>query len=238
MTQPVRSPESPEEPTGGYEIPPAGASDEELLKALVAALVAGAALEVIATILGRFEGLSRKVVLQIVLELSLDAVISTAAEELALLPRTGEPAVRVLRQTAIANAFRRAAYLVNAARRMTPAVASGDPNEIATARKREEQFLLAHQEMERRRNEAGRQVAEAVEGLAPNEKGEILLGWRSRRTNRTCPTCRKAHGRNFNALVRPKIGYPGEVHLWCECKPRKPWDTRLRVESSAVPEHR
>lgn len=238
MTDPVRTPAQPQEPTGPVEVPPAGSSDEELLKALVAALIAGASAEIIMRILARFAGLTPEIVTELVAAFGWLSLFSSTADELALLPRDATPATRVLHQQAVQNAFRRAAYIVNAARRMAPAIASGDATQLATAQQREQQFQKAHEEMERRRNAAGRAVAEAVDGMTPNEKGEILLGWRSRRNARTCLTCRKAHGRNFNALVRPKIGYPGEVHLWCECTARKPWNTKLRVESSVVPEHR
>lgn len=237
MTRSLRPPEQPEEPTGPVEVPPPGSSDEELLKALVLALIAGASVEIITKILGRFAGLTESTVTVIVQWLGWLSVFTSTADELALLPRDSSPATIVLHQQAVTNAFRRAAYLVNAARRMAPAVQSKDDAQLHIAQQREEQYRKAHESMERRRNEAARQVAETVAGMAPDANGEILLGWLSRNTKRTCATCRAAHRRNFNALRRPRIGYPGEVHDSCECKARAPWDTRKRVESSAVPDH-
>jgi hypothetical protein len=237
VTEPVRAPATAEEPLGPVVVPPEGASDSDLLEALVAALVAGVAIEIIIAILARFAGITKKVAWAIVELLSWHWWIRTTAERLAALPRDETPSTVVLHQQALHNAYRRAAYIVNATRRMAPAVASGDPNAIAVAEQREHQFQKAHEDAERQRDDAAASVAEAVAGRTRDKNGEVLLGWLSRLTVRTCPTCRKCHRRNFNALVRPPYGFPGEVHPLCACRARRPWKTTLRVESSAVPAH-
>lgn len=237
MTEPVRAPAVAEEPLGPVVVPPEGASDHELLEALVAALIAGVALAVIVAILARFAGITKKVAWAIIELLSWDWWIRSTAERLAALPRDETPSTVVLHQIAVHNAYRRAAYIVNATRRLAPAVAAGDPNAIAVAEQRERQFQKAHEDAERQRDDAAFAVAEAVATRVRDKNGEVLLGWLSRMQARTCPTCRKCHRRNFNALVRPPYGFPGEVHPLCECRSRKPWNTTLRVESSAVPAH-
>jgi hypothetical protein len=238
VTNPLYAPEQPVEPTGPIDVPPNDSEDSVLLKALVLALIAGAATSFILMLLGRFRGLTGKLTTEIYATLNWSYLIRTTAEELASIPRDGTPAARVLQQQATQNAFRRASYLVNASRRMAPALASGDQSMIDVAARREAQYQLAHEGAERQRISASAAVIRAIGDRQPDKNGEILLGWLAHLTARTCPTCLKANRRNFNALVRPRIGYPGEVHGSCECVPRKPWDTDLRVESSAVPLHR
>lgn len=238
MTDPVYAPEVPEEPTGDVTLPPNNAPDGEVLKALVLALISGAAVATVLAILGRFTGLSARITGIIYATMGWDLLIRSTAQELSMIPRDGSPAARVLQQQATQNAFRRASYLVNASRRLAPAVVAGDQEMLAVAQRREAQFQLAQEAAERQRTSASAAIIRAIGGRQPDANGEILLGWRSRRTARTCATCLKAHGRNFNALVRPRIGYPGEVHPHCECTARAPWDTRRRVESTAIPLHR
>lgn len=238
MTDPLYVPEQPVEPTGPIEMPPNDSTDSVLLKALVLALISGAAVAVILALLGRFRGLTGKITTEVAATLGWDSLIRSTAEELASIPRDLTPAARVLQQQATQNAFRRASYLVNASRRMAPALASGDQSMIYVAARREAQYETAHAAAERQRIGASGAVIRAIGDRLPDKNGEILLGWRAHITHRTCPTCLKAHRRNFNALVRPRIGYPGEVHGSCACVPRAPWDTDLRVESTAVPLHR
>lgn len=237
MTEPVRAPVAPDLPAEDTRVPPAGSSERVLLAALVAALVAGASMLFIARILGRFPGLSRSLAESILTGRSWSGLLTATAEEQALLPRLDLPGVRVLHEVATANAFRRAAYLVNAVRRLAPAVASDDPARIHRAQLAEDRYFAAFQEAERRRNSAGAVVAQLAAGYGLDARGELLLGWRARLDSRTSADCRWAHGRNFNALVMPPIGYPGMVHLECRCEPVAPWDTRKRVEIGTPPMH-
>jgi hypothetical protein len=237
VTEPVRAPTTPELPIEDTSVPPPGSSSDVLIGALVAALLAGATIMLIARILGRFPGLSRSLAEQILAGRNWSGLLTATAEEHALLLRLDTPAARVLQEIATTNAFRRASYLVNAVQRLSPAVASRDFERISRAERAEDRYFAAFQEAERRRNETGAQVAQVAAGYGINARGELLLNWRAKLDRKTSADCRWAHGRNFNALVIPPIGYPGMVHLWCRCKAGPPRDTKRRVEIGTPPMH-
>lgn len=166
-----------------------------------------------------------------------------------LTPREG--AGQAYQFTARTAPARRAAYLLNAARRIDEAHARVLPQEraarslqavgdeedaqkvreraAADARfeERERQFLAQHLAAERARADAAERVDEAAKNFGP------LLGWRSRQDERVTPACRKAHGRNFAASHPPTLpgyeegvvvrGWPGEPHGGaCRCVPGPP----------------
>lgn len=237
MTEPLRAPAAPELPAEDTSVPPPGASLQDVLTALVAAMVAGAPVILLARILGRLPGLTRALAEQILFSRSWVGLLTATAEEHALLPRLATPPVQVLMQVATTNAFRRAAYLANAIQRLAPAVASNDADRLFRAERAEDRYFAAFQEAERRRNAAGQQVALLASNYGLNARGELLMNWRATLDSRTSADCRWAHGRNFNALVMPPIGYPGMVHLLCRCRPGPPRDTRLRVEYGTPPMH-
>lgn len=221
-------------------VPPEGASEQELLAALVSAMIAGAALEVIRRILGRFVGLTPRLVETIlrVMMPQWQQLLTATASDIAAIPRDDSDGSKILRQLATVNAYRRAAYLVNALRRMAPAALSGEQEQIERAAAREERYLAAHDQAEHNRNMAAASVIETTATSARvNQRGEPLLGWQAVLDERTTPECRAAHGRNFNPTVRPRIGYPGEVHIHCRCRARRPWKTSKRVETIGVATH-
>lgn len=237
MTTPIIAPTGVTLPEESTAVPPPGATAREILVALVAAMIAGASVELIARILARFPELTRDLVERILLGRSWGGLLGATAEERTLIPRTGTPPALVLEQLAAQNAFRRAAYLVNAVRRLAPAVASGDVDRIQRAERAEDRYFAAFLEAERRRGVAASAVALIASQFGINAQGELLLGWQAVLDNRTSADCRWAHKRNFNALVAPRIGYPGTVHLDCRCRPRRPWNTDLRVEHGTPPAH-
>lgn len=237
MTEPLRAPAAPELPIENTSVPPSGASLQVVLAALVAAMVAGAPVMLLARILGRLPRLTRPLAERILLGRSWAGLLFATAEEHALLPRLATPPVQVLLQIATANAFRRAAYLANAVQRLAPAVASSDPERLFRAERAEDRYFEQFQEAERRRNAAGQRVALLAGSYGLNARGELLLNWRATLDSRTSADCRWAHGRNFNALVMPPIGYPGMVHLLCRCEPGPPRNTNLRVERGTPPMH-
>lgn len=237
MTEPVRAPVAPPLPVESTEVPPPGSPSRVLLAAVVAALLAGAPVALLARILGRFPDLTRSLAQRILLGRFWGGLLTATAEEASLLSRLDTPPIRILHQVATTNAFRRAAYLVNAVRRLAPAAASDDHERILRATMAEDRYFTAFQEAERRRNTAGRAVAEVAAGYGVDARGELLLGWYATLDRRTSADCRWAHERNFNALVMPPIGYPGMVHLECRCRPVRPWDTRKRVEYGTPPVH-
>lgn len=237
MTEPVLAPPAAPLPVESTTVPPAGSTTRELLVALVAAMVAGAGVDVLARILGRFSELTRQLAERILLSRGWGGLLGATAEERLLLPRTGTPPALVMEQLTAQNAFRRAAYLVNAVRRLGPAAASGDPGRIERAERAEDRYLAAFLEAERRRGVAASAVALISSQFGIDANGELLLGWESVLDERTSADCQWAHRRNFNALVVPRIGYPGTVHLDCRCRPRRPWRTDLRVEHGTPPAH-
>lgn len=115
----------------------------------------------------------------------------------------------------------RAEYVLAASRRMDEAVRRGVS--LDEAERRESQYYRQH--LEAMLNRA--KVAGTVDRAA-GRFGDIL-GWHAKLDSRTSPECREAHGKNFNASVRPPIGYPGSVHPYCRCKPGKPWSTKQTV---------
>jgi len=237
MTEPLRAPVAPELPIEDTAVPPPGATLQEILAALVAAMVAGAPVMLLARILGRLPDLTRPLAERILLGRGWAGLLQATAEEYSLLPRLATPPVQVLVQVATMNAFRRAAYLANAVQRLAPAVASGDADRLFRAERAEDRYFEQFQAAERRRNAAGQRVALLAGNYGLDARGELLMGWNATLDSRTSADCRWAHGRNFNALVMPPIGYPGTVHLLCRCEPRAPWDTRKRVEIGTPPMH-
>lgn len=127
-------------------------------------------------------------------------------------------------------AIRRAQYTVNAALRITRH-AGGDTRQttLLAALNAERQFFRQHVAACYRRIQAGAYV-----DSARNQHGPIL-GWESVRDERTSPECRAAHGKNFFALRRPLIGWPGSVHPSCRCRPTKPFRTRRLVDGGLLP---
>jgi hypothetical protein len=237
VTTPIIAPTGVTLPEEATAVPPPGATTREILVALVAAMIAGASIELLARILARFPELSRILAEHILSGRSWGGLLRATAEERTLIPRNGTPQALVLEQLTAQNAFRRAAYLVNAVRRLAPAVASGDVDRIVRAERAEDRYFAAFLEAERRRGVAASAVALVASQYGIGPDGELLLGWLAVRDNRTSADCRWAHGRNFNALVAPRLGYPGTVHLECRCRPRRPWNTDLRVEHGTPPAH-
>ena len=237
MTEPLRAPAAPELPIEDTSVPPPGASLQDVLTALVAAMVAGAPVMLLARILGRLPGVTRTLAERILLGRSWAGLLFATADEYSRLPRLATPPVQVLMQIATTNAFRRAAYLANAVQRLAPAFSSSDADRIFRAERAEDRFFEQFQEAERRRNAAGQRVALLAGNYGLDARGELLMGWNATLDSRTSADCRWAHGRNFNALVMPPIGYPGMVHLLCRCEPREPWNTRKRVEIGTPPMH-
>lgn len=224
------------QPQQPVTVPPEGAPESELLAALIAALIAGAALTVIASILSRFGGIG-STALRITQDMGWASLTQQTADEFALLPRDDLPYTRILHQMSTQNAMQRAAYLVNAARRLAPAYGKRDENARARARFIEDRYRAAHEEAERKRSSSARQVAETASEFGVDARGEVLLGWEAVIDQRTSADCRWANGRNFDALNPPPIGLPGTVHLWCRCIAVPPYNTRKRVDRGKIPAH-
>lgn len=110
--------------------------------------------------------------------------------------------------------YYRAAYLVNASKRIFRAVREGATLREAAAR--EKRYFQSH--LDAAKNRAAK--ARAVDAAA-RRYGD-LLGWRAVMDQRTSGECRAAHRKNFRASRKPAIGYPGTVHPHCRCVPGPP----------------
>lgn len=239
LSSPDQRPRPAEDLSGKVVVPSEGAPPREIIAALTAALIAGAGAAMISTILSRFTDLTKHIARIIIDAMPWENLLRVTADEIALLPHDDTATVRVLHTVATQNAFRRAVYIINAVRRLAPAFRArgeGADERRQRAIAAETRWLEAHEEAERKRNSAGRRIAEAVSGSRPDEQGEVLLGWYATIDNRTSRDCRQADGKNFDALIPPPIGYPGTVHLHCRCLPGVPHKTTLRVED-VEPDH-
>lgn len=139
------------------------------------------------------------------------------------------------------NLTRRAAYLINAARRMATALVTSrhDPGALTRAVDAETRHLRAHVDAVARRQRAAVRVAEALKterGKGEQPEFDLLLGWYAVLDSRTSPDCRKANGKNFDPLRPPAIGLPGTVHPHCRCKPGPSHPTSQTVGGNALSE--
>lgn len=121
-----------------------------------------------------------------------------------------------------ANIRFRAAYIINAARRIATAP------DIKTAIAREKTYWSGHKTATARRTTMARRTATASRLYGP------VLGWKATMDNRTTAECRAANGRNFQVLKPPVIGYPGTVHLHCRCIPVAPYPGAKMVDTSTT----
>jgi hypothetical protein len=227
--------------------PPPGqpmTTDDLLLGTLVALLLAGSAAHRIRDLLASAEGTTAQAATYLISRPEIQNALTTPD-----LPMTDRPVNLQRRQ----NAFRRAAYLVNATRRLTVAWLLGTQPDVgghpakspatnlpwtgpgdglsgrarmAVAWEREKNHLASHLLAVSKRNSAARAVATAW--LAQGRSG--LLGWSARMDRKTSGECREANGRNFDPSRVPPIGFPGAVHPDCRCRAVRPFDTQLRVE--------
>lgn len=131
------------------------------------------------------------------------------------------------------NLIRQAAYLVNAARRITAEAKLDRPSPqprgplLNQALVKEAAYFRQHVDAVANRTQAAQQVAT----MAKMQGKAGLLGWYSRNDSRTSAECLAAHGRNFDPNQIPAIGYPGAVHPHCRCKPGPAHQTNLMVGS-------
>jgi hypothetical protein len=122
------------------------------------------------------------------------------------------------------NEMRKAAYLINAVARIRDGLDHGIPEDELYAT--EQRYFAQHM-----RASAQRMVAaNVIDGLS--WKFGDTLGWYAQHDRRTTAECLAADGNNFSVLHPPLIGYPGEVHVNCRCRPGRP-HRRGRMLASA-----
>lgn len=142
------------------------------------------------------------------------------------------PVPRPILNQHLSNLRRRAAYLINAGRRLGTAVVRERtlPGSVQHAIEQERRYVAQHLGAVAHRNVGAMRVAAAAKRYGQE------LGWYTILDHRTSPECRKAHGSNFDADRPPKIGYPGTVHRWCRCKPGPPHATTRHTDAAAPKE--
>ncbi|WP_328691407.1 hypothetical protein OHA74_20785 [Streptomyces phaeochromogenes] len=202
-------PESLENPN---EVPP---EDEALVEALAVILLADMTLSVIK---------SRITTLLAPLGLDKDAVAE--ATNLAMnIPRDYEP-MKVGNGTAKASIRTkliriRAGYLLKASRRLSAGIKDvplkEKRNKLAREVTRESKYFKLHQQMQRKRIQAAKDVDRMAKVY-----GDVL-GWLSLPGGPRSEICQKANGHNFKVSEMPAIGFPGAVHLHCRCIAVAPW---------------
>src|SRR5512139_350090 len=99
--------------------------------------------------------------------------------------------------------FFRAAYILNAAKRIERGLAKGTPRDVLI--RQERIYFQQHLDAVKKRRSAAVAVDRAAITYGPK------LGWYAKLDSRTTAECRAAHGKNFTVGVRPAIGYPGSV---------------------------
>lgn len=199
---------------------PAGnvAPDHELIGRLTAELAAGAPPASIAAVLALDREVAEAAIKAL---LELGGIAKLLAEVPVVLPTAP---VRAMRRQ---NLTRRAAYLLNAARRITTGIHQGRTLDALSA---ESKFLGQHLEASTKRMDAARLVSDQV-----TQQGSMLLGWYAKMDKKTTAECRDANGKNFRADRVPLIGYPGTVHVHCRCVPGPAHNTDQLVDSAPSP---
>lgn len=125
----------------------------------------------------------------------------------------------------------RAAFLVNAARRLEQAYKAGD---FKHGLQLERSWLAAHIDAARLRSVAAERVDATAVALGYHAgTGPVqLLGWHLGVTGKHTTACLAAAGHNFDPAIRPRIGYPGTVHPRCGCWPGPPYPGATTVDTA------
>jgi hypothetical protein len=156
----------------------------------------------------------------------------------------GQP-VSAIGHTLRTQPSREAAYLFNAAKRITTAAIQGRPagaggragvtdriGAVRNAVASEQRYLRQHLAAERGRRDAAGKVDKARKSFGPE------LGWYATMDIKTTAGCREQNGQNFNfaqpPLVEGRPAYPGAVHLFCRCKVGPPHTAKTREAAGAA----
>lgn len=136
---------------------------------------------------------------------------------------------RLQRAQAKIEAYYRAAYVRNAAKRIGRQLRAGKTP--AEALGPERRFWQLHERARRARQLAAHEVARVSEQVGSNAQGVPWLGWYAHPDDRVTPECKAAGGANFRADVMPMIGWPGTLHGGtCRCVPGPPYPTEDTVD--------
>lgn len=191
-------------------------TDEEIIAVIAGALAIGAAVNTTAATLAPIVGVPLGT-LAMILKIAMSKSVKYGPS-----PDTGVPSAAT--ESARLEPYYRAQYVLAASRRAQVAIKQGGVS-VDEAAETERRYFGQHLEAVLNRAKAAGKV-----DAAAKRYGDVI-GWYARLDNRTSPECRAANGKNFNASVRPAIGYPGAVHTHCRCRPGKPHKTKNTVYS-------
>lgn len=184
-------------------LPQQSANDARLVATIVALMAVGAATQAlasrVATLLRPVGVLGDAATLAVRLAMSAPVNSRQAA-------RLDTPAVKATRES---EPYFRATYILEASRRISADMKLGVPS--GEALQTERRFFDLHKQAADRRFAVARSIDVARERFGDT------LGWYAKKDGRTTPECRAAHGKNFDATLMPRIGYPGTVHMRCRC---------------------
>lgn len=126
-----------------------------------------------------------------------------------------------------AELYFRAAYLANAAKRITLETRNGQSMRVALQKERT--FYHRHEKARAQRLDAVSRVSAMAALHGP------LLGWYKNPLLNNESECNAADGCNFLASTPPVIGYPGTVHAGCGCIPGPPIEGAPMVDTATKP---
>lgn len=197
--------------------PPGDTTDDAIITALVAAILAGWALTKIHDLLTKLHHVEPDTV---------DYMLHKTIFAKLLTMDTYTPTDPILAAQRQRNIHRRAAYIVNAVRRMNTALTTHQAPTIRATWNQELNHLAAHLQANHKRNESAINLARRWKHAGHPD----LMGWQALLDGNTSPECAEASGRNFDPTVVPTIGYPGSVHPHCRCAAVAAFNTDARVE--------
>lgn len=129
-----------------------------------------------------------------------------------------------------AEVYARAAYLANAAKRMSRAMDAGATQREAI--RREAVYYRQHEKARRGRLDAAAQVEYAGGHYGIADERGTLLGWHINPLLNNDPECVAANGHNFYAEEGTVIGLPGSVHANCGCYAGPVWEGATLVNEA------
>lgn len=206
MTTPSAPPQRTTETVHTHQPPPQ--TDEtirHIAEILLAAYAAHKTAEALALYLKPF-GLTRP---------AISAALALAGKGTATRPNarlkgvSGARTTGVVREVRDTEAYYRAAYVFNAARRITADLSGGDS--LPEAIKKERPNTRAHEQARRNRLNIASKMQKLARQFGP------LLGWYRDPLSDSESECVQADGHNFYATQGTIIGYPGSVHPHCRC---------------------
>lgn len=210
LPQPQQQPEQLPPPEDGQGPSAAEAAAIAAIAAYLAAQVAGAAIrrpaELIAMIVRL--GVPRRAVIA-----AWQVTMRAATIRITLGRVGGVASARTARQ----EASYRAAFLVNASRRIWAGLQAG--RSLADLVEQEARNLQAHIDAQRARAAAAAAVDKVVDA-AGGPSAELMLLWVATLDARTTLDCRQLHGQLFAVDKPPGGRYPGQVHPRCRCVAR------------------